>query len=117
MPELDLVPRMQARLHAMLGDIEALVRCESPSADLAAVARSAELVAALGAKRLGAAPDKIVIDGRTHLRWRLGDGPARVLLLAHHDTVWPVGSLSTHPFAIDDGILRGPGCFDMKRRR
>jgi len=105
---------MQARLHTMLGDIEALVRCESPSADLAAVARSAQLVAALGAKRLGAAPDKIVIDGRTHLRWRLGDGPARVLLLAHHDTVWPVGSLSTHPFAIDDGILRGPGCFDMK---
>jgi glutamate carboxypeptidase len=37
-----------------------------------------------------------------------------VLLLGHHDTVWPLGSLATHPFAVTDGVLRGPGCFDMK---
>jgi glutamate carboxypeptidase len=55
-----------------------------------------------------------VIEGRTHLRWRLGGGPSRVLLLAHHDTVWPLGSLLTHPFTVNDGVLRGPGCFDMK---
>ncbi|MEV0280512.1 M20 family metallopeptidase [Streptomyces sp. NPDC050610] len=98
----------------MLADIEALVRCESPSADLAAVARSADLVAEMGAAHLAAAPERIVLDGRTHLRWRLGDGPRRVLVLGHHDTVWPIGSLATHPFGIEDGLLRGPGCFDMK---
>ena len=38
----------------------------------------------------------------------------RVLVLGHHDTVWPIGSLARHPFAIVDGVLRGPGCFDMK---
>ena len=38
----------------------------------------------------------------------------RVLVLAHHDTVWPLGSLETHPFSVADGVLRGPGCFDMK---
>jgi glutamate carboxypeptidase len=37
-----------------------------------------------------------------------------VLVLAHHDTVWPLGSLDTHPFSVADGVLRGPGCFDMK---
>jgi glutamate carboxypeptidase len=37
-----------------------------------------------------------------------------VLVLAHHDTVWPLGSLETHPYNIADGVLRGPGCFDMK---
>jgi glutamate carboxypeptidase len=37
-----------------------------------------------------------------------------VLVLAHHDTVWPLGSLETHPFEVRDGVLRGPGCFDMK---
>jgi glutamate carboxypeptidase len=37
-----------------------------------------------------------------------------VLVLAHHDTVWPIGTLSTHPFEVRDGVLRGPGCFDMK---
>jgi glutamate carboxypeptidase len=99
---------------AILADIEVLVTCESPSADLAAVARSAEVVTRVGIDRLGVAPERIVLDGRTHLRWRFGDGPARVLLLAHHDTVWPVGTLVTHPFTVDGGVLRGPGCFDMK---
>ncbi|MBC9716582.1 M20 family metallopeptidase [Streptomyces sp. TRM66268-LWL] len=99
---------------ALLADIERLVTCESPSSDLAAVARSAEVVAAVGADRLGAAPERIVLDGRTHLRWRLGSGPRRVLLLGHHDTVWPQGTLERLPFGIRDGVLRGPGCFDMK---
>lgn len=97
----------------MLDDLERLVRCESPSDDLAAVARSAELVAQLGARLLGSPPESIVLDGRTHLRWRFGDTP-KVLVLAHHDTVWPIGSLQTHPFEVRDGVLRGPGCFDMK---
>ncbi|HEY7007588.1 MAG TPA: M20/M25/M40 family metallo-hydrolase [Jatrophihabitantaceae bacterium] len=98
----------------MLRDIEALVTCESPSTDLAAVAESARVVAQVGSSRLGAEPEFLEVDGRTHLRWRFGDGPSRVLVLGHHDTVWPLGSLLTHPFAIDDGVLRGPGCFDMK---
>jgi glutamate carboxypeptidase len=101
-------------LAELLADLEALVTCESPSADLAAVARSAEVVAAIGARRLGMAPERLVLDGRTHLRWRFGSGAARVLLLGHHDTVWPAGSLATHPFGVDAGVLRGPGCFDMK---
>jgi glutamate carboxypeptidase len=98
---------------AMLDDIRTLVECESPSADHAAVARSADVVARIGAGLLGFDPERIVIGGVTHLRWRLG-GDTRVLVLAHHDTVWPVGSLARHPFVIADGILRGPGCFDMK---
>jgi glutamate carboxypeptidase len=114
MDDLGVVARMRASLPAVLADIEELVTCESPSSDLDAVARSADVVARVGERRLGTTPERIVVDGRTHLRWRLGgDGP-RVLLLGHHDTVWPIGSLATHPFAIDAGVLRGPGCFDMK---
>ncbi|MBJ7359008.1 MAG: M20/M25/M40 family metallo-hydrolase [Nocardioides sp.] len=98
-----------------------MVECESPSADLAAVARSADVVARVGAARLGVPPERIVLDGRTHLRWRLGDGlgsdGARVLLLGHHDTVWPIGTLARRPFAVEDSphgaVVRGPGCFDM----
>lgn len=101
-PDLDLV----------LADIETLVSCESPSDDLDAVARSAGVLAALGERLLGTAPERIVIDGRTHLRWRFGD-PV-VVVLGHHDTVWPLGSLQRLPFRVDDGVLRGPGCFDMK---
>lgn len=97
----------------MINDIEALVTCESPSSDLAAVARSAEVVASEGTRLLGVPPEFVVLEGRTHLRWRFGDVP-RVLVLGHHDTVWPIGSLQTHPFEVRDGVLRGPGCFDMK---
>ena len=79
--------------------IRRLVECESPSADSAAVARSAEQVAALGVELLGVEPERLVVDGTTHLRWRFGD-TTRVLLLTHHDTVWPIGSLATHPFAV-----------------
>ncbi|GAA1510047.1 M20 family metallopeptidase [Dactylosporangium maewongense] len=111
---VSLLRSMRAALPALLAEIETLVRAESPSTDLAAVARSADVLAGVGARRLGVAPDRIVVDGRTHLRWRLGAGPDRVLLLGHHDTVWPVGTLATHPFATTGGRLRGPGCFDMK---
>lgn len=109
-----LVAEMTRRLPGILADIEELVCRESPSADLAAVAASADVVSRVGERLAGAAPERIVTDGRTHLRWRLGDGPPRVLLLGHHDTVWPAGSLATHPFSVSDGVLRGPGCFDMK---
>jgi glutamate carboxypeptidase len=94
---------------ALIEDLRTLVECESPSADPEALARSADLVARLGTAHLGVEPERLGI----HLRWRLG-GPTRVLVLAHHDTVWPLGSLLTHPFGIADGVLRGPGSFDMK---
>ncbi|MCR6029895.1 M20/M25/M40 family metallo-hydrolase [Nocardioides sp. zg-579] len=99
---------------AILDDAREMVACESPSTDLAAVARSADVVARVGERRLGVAPERIVLDGRTHLRWRLGAGPSRVLLLGHHDTVWPIGSLLTHPCTVEGGVMRGPGSLDMK---
>ncbi|MEV4183702.1 M20 family metallopeptidase, partial [Streptosporangium canum] len=86
--------------------------CESFSADHEAVARSARVVADQGFRRLGARPETIVIDGVTHLRWTFGT--PRVLLVGHHDTVWPVGTLAEHPWSLVDGIARGPGVFDMK---
>src|SRR5215470_18927101 len=95
-----LVARMGELRPAMLAAVEALVTCESPSADLAAVARSADLVAGIGRRVLGVEPERIVLDGRSHLRWRLGAGEPRVLLLGHHDTVWPIGSLGSHRYQI-----------------
>ena len=104
-------------LPTLLDDLRRLVECESPSADLAAVARSADVVAAVGTTRLGVPPERIVLEGCTHLRWRLGPDPSRVLLLGHHDTVWPLGTLAARPFVVEEsasgGVVRGPGCFDM----
>lgn len=102
-----------ADVDTLVASIRRLVECESPSADLAAVARSADVVAAVGEELLGVPAERIVIDGVTHVRWRFGDS-TRVLVVAHHDTVWPIGTLERLPFSVIDGVMRGPGCFDMK---
>jgi glutamate carboxypeptidase len=109
-----LVAEFAARLPAMLDELADLVRCESPSGDVAALQRSAEAVAALGQRLTGRAPEVIADAGPTHLRWTFGAGPRRVLLVGHHDTVWPLGSLEDHPWSVADGVARGPGCLDMK---
>ncbi|MEV8249646.1 M20 family metallopeptidase [Microbacterium sp. NPDC076768] len=101
-------------LATLIEDIRAVVECESPSSDDAAVSRSADVIAALGESRLGAVPERMQVDGCSHLRWRFGTGPRRVVVLCHHDTVWPLGSLAERPFLVKDGVLQGPGCFDMK---
>lgn len=109
---------LDARLPDLLDDLGRLVAVESPSNDLAAVARSADAVAALIRTRLGVEPERIAVNGVRMLRLRLGErahDPAnRVVLLAHHDTVWPLGTLTELPFTIDSGVIRGPGTFDMK---
>jgi glutamate carboxypeptidase len=109
-----LVAEFAARLPVMLDELAGLVRCESPSGDVAALERSAEAVAALGQRLTGCAPEVIADAGPTHLRWTFGAGPRRVLLVGHHDTVWPLGSLEDHPWSLADGVARGPGCLDMK---
>jgi glutamate carboxypeptidase len=96
----------------MLDDVAELVTCESPSDDLDAVSRCADVVADVGRRRLGAAPERIVADGRAHLRWQFG--APRVVLLGHFDTVWPMGTLARWPFAVDGDVMTGPGVFDMK---
>lgn len=97
----------------LVDTLRRLVECESPSSDHAAVARSADVVASIGQEMLGVAPERIVRNGVTHLRWSFGDA-TRVLLVTHHDTVWPIGTLARLPFAVRDGVVTGPGCFDMK---
>ncbi|TDD17154.1 M20 family peptidase [Kribbella turkmenica] len=98
---------------SMLNDLEALVTCESPSGDHRAIAHSADVVSAIARRLTGEVPERVVLNGCTHLALRFGPCP-RILLLGHHDTVWPLGSLATHPWSATGGIARGPGCFDMK---
>lgn len=107
-------------LAQLVADVGDLVRSESPSDDRDALGRAAAVVASLGERRLGVAPQRTEIDGRAHLRWEFGapDDPRRLLVLGHYDTVWPVGTLDLIPWSVsgpdDDLVLRGPGCFDMK---
>ncbi len=113
LPDLTLTDAAAARLPRMLADLQRLIEVETPSDDLAAVARGAEEVADLVEERLGQRPETIVVQGCTHLRLDLGPGPRKVVVLCHQDTVWPHGTLERLPFRADDGVVRGPGSFDM----
>ncbi|MEJ8648341.1 M20 family metallopeptidase [Streptomyces sp. MS1.AVA.3] len=97
---------------AMLEDLRTLVEIESPSRDLHALTASAEAVAAVIESRLGGQARLIASDAGPHVHWSAGGDPT-VLILGHHDTVFPLGTLERRPFAVEDGHATGPGVFDM----
>ena len=100
-------------LDSMLADLDALVSCESPSRDIERLQTHAQLLSGLMERMLGSAPTLIDSPVGPHIHWRGGNDP-KVLILGHHDTVHPAGTLSRLPFAVRDGIATGPGVFDMK---
>lgn len=98
---------------ADLDALGALVEAESPSTDPEACRRCADVLADLGAERLGAPAERLEAGASPALRWRFG-GPTRVLLVGHLDTVWPLGTLADIPFRVEGDRATGPGVFDMK---
>ncbi|WP_246573619.1 M20 family metallopeptidase [Kineosporia corallincola] len=96
----------------MLDDLRTLVEIESPSGDLAALGASAGAVASILERRLGGRAVLVDSPAGPHVRWS-GGGPPRVLVLGHHDTVFPVGTLARRPFTVQNGKAYGPGVFDM----
>ena len=100
-------------LDAMVGDLRRLVEIESPSRDLSALRISADAVAAIMRERLGSDPRIVESANGPHVWWS-GGGTPRILLVGHHDTVFPLGALAARPFTVSDGRATGPGVFDMK---
>ena len=97
----------------MIDDLRRLVVIESPSKDVEALRHSASELASLMRERLGSAPTIVDGDDGPHVWWS-GGGEPRVLLVGHHDTVFPLGALTARPFTVDGGRATGPGVFDMK---
>jgi glutamate carboxypeptidase len=112
-PSPALVDALRARLPEMVEALGALVGAESPSADPAACESCAAVADDLAFRVVGRVAERVVVDGRTHLRWRFA-GQTRVLLVGHLDTVWPLGTVARWPFGIDGDHASGPGIFDMK---
>lgn len=104
---------------AMLAGLRPWVECESPTFDAAAVNRMMDL-AGRDLALLGARVERIA--GRMGfgdcIRARFphpaGDTTPGILVMAHLDTVHPVGTLQKLPWRRDGGTCRGPGIFDMK---
>jgi glutamate carboxypeptidase len=99
------------RLNPMLAALEALVKCESPTEDLKACNDVVRLASDIATRVLGTPAEIRQIEGRPVFWW--GAAKPDVVLLAHLDTVWPVGSF-TPLWQIEGDVLRGPGTYDMK---
>ena len=107
----------EAKQPAIVAFIGELARCESPSDQPQAVNRFVNLLA----DRLdGTSSVKTLPGGRfgNHLRceFKLPGAKAggKILVLAHSDTVWPLGTLAHMPIREEQGRLWGPGVLDMK---
>ncbi len=101
---------------ARVADLCAWCAIESPSDDAAATGRMAATVAAHMAaqgatvtQHPGAAHGPLV-----EARWAGPTGIAPIVLLGHHDTVHPLGSLAHNPVRVEAGRCYGPGGYDMK---
>jgi len=103
---------VDADIDAMIEDLRTLVEVESPSRDLDALRVSAKAVAAVIERRLGGQAVLVESEAGPHVHWS-GGGDPTVLILGHHDTVFPLGTLARRPFTVADGRATGPGVFDM----
>ncbi|MEU0068476.1 M20/M25/M40 family metallo-hydrolase [Streptomyces sp. NPDC006332] len=121
-PAAALTARAQQVSSEILTDILTLVRQETSSHDLAALAAGLDLLRELAVHRLGP-PDHEHRhpggeSGDTLTLTYTGTGAGHVALVGHYDTVWPTGTLADweQPQADGDGRekLSAPGIFDMK---
>lgn len=99
------------RLDPMLAAIEALVKCESPSEDIDACRSVVALASDIATRVLGTPAQIKEVEGRPVFWW--GSERPKVLILAHLDTVWPIGSFDSL-WSVEGDVVRGPGVFDMK---
>lgn len=102
-------------LDALLADLEAWVNLDTPSDDVATLDAFAEVLADT-LEGYGLCPELIQAGkGGRYLHAALeGPGHAKVALLCHHDTVFPLGTAARRPFARKGGRVYGPGVADMK---
>ena len=104
---------MEAQAPQMLADVESFVNIESPSHEVDDLRRSAQFLASLMERVLGSSPTLVESSEGPHVHWK-GSDDTRVLVVGHHDTVFPKGTVARRSYSRDGDIARGPGIFDMK---
>ncbi|WP_230210296.1 M20/M25/M40 family metallo-hydrolase [Streptomyces kaniharaensis] len=111
---------LSTRARALAGAVRRrcadLARIESPSGDAPRLDALAEELAA-GFRATGATARREPGPAGDHLvlEWEGQDETLpHLLIVGHHDTVWPAGTLADWPVSVQDGTLTGPGVVDMK---
>jgi len=113
----EILDHVKAREDELLNLCGELVTIESPSPDATATRRVLDRLTseldALGYRYRMSEPAKSGGFLFARPAGRRRHRPTQ-LLLGHVDTVWPLGTLESRPWSVEDGVARGPGVFDMK---
>jgi glutamate carboxypeptidase len=101
---------------ALVGFLERLALAESPTAEPAS---QDEVLRTLSGvlTEIGYATWRVPgrrSGGHLYARPECRRCAAAQLLLGHCDTVWPHGTLAEMPVEVKDGVITGPGVYDMK---
>jgi glutamate carboxypeptidase len=103
-----------AALTAYVERLRRLCAIDSPTGYLAGLDACATLIAEW-ADEAGCAVDLLPSPVGLHVVARThGKGAGRILLLGHHDTVFPVGTAAARPVRSEGERVHGPGVADMK---
>ena len=104
----------ESDLPRLVGDLEALVRQESPSDDAARVTQLAAWVHDRLRERGVSSQLRPCPPRGDAVLASVASRKGGTLLLGHLDTVWPAGTLADMPWRLEGGRASGPGAFDMK---
>jgi len=110
----ELIRHIREREREYLQLLKELVELESPTHDKKLVDLAVDRVERFFREqraRVRRIPQRDLGD---HLVAEWGEGEKQILFIGHIDTVWEQGTLQRMPFSIENGVLRGPGCYDMK---
>jgi glutamate carboxypeptidase len=108
----ELLSYLQDHTSDILGDVERLVRIESPSRDKEAINRVQDVAQGWFSSFGRVSRESSDFGDILHAQIP-GESSERVVLLAHMDTVYPIGSWSK-PWRIEGDLAYGPGTYDMK---
>lgn len=105
---------VESELDLLLSDLAVWVDADTPGGDPDALDGLARLLAET-CERYGLEPELAPSPAGLYLHAVLrGAGRARVALLCHHDTVFPLGTAAARPFRREGERCYGPGVADMK---
>ena len=113
MPPLPIT-QFEAHLPQLVALLEKLVQIESPTTSKTGLDELGRFVAAEMEARGAQVRIEPQTDAGDHQVGTWGEGQGGLLLMAHLDTVHPLGTLEHMPFRKHENRLFGPGVLDMK---
>lgn len=110
-----LFDQCEGCLENFLDDLRTLVNIDSPTGSVPGITQVQDTVA-LWLEKLGAKIENIPFPAGGHntVATFTGSGREKIMMLAHADTVFKLGTAAENPFRINDGKIYGPGVIDCK---